>query len=331
MVSYGNNERNVKMSEKIREDLSYSVWGETKNYDESKFSMEMNSKWGKGFMIGFSSDIGINTSLSTYHLDFDAGETISKNLYKENLFCIGKVIKGQYFIKEKMKNSILFNENDIFCFSGNYFLNSIYHNKEECEILCVFGYNKEIINYFKTRKWYTDKIKNILNDSDLRNGIVLFGTNELDKILSDLYGAIKNEDRFSVYAKSIHLFHYFTDNYNKKIYKRSKTYTDEQVETVIKIKEFLDNNLDTYYPMPKIAEMFNISLSRMQSIFSDYYKMSPYRYHLNIRLEEANDLIINTDVKIITIAKMLGFTSYNKFSAAYKNKYNCNPSKHRMS
>lgn len=309
--------------------FSYNLWGIPSFFDGHKFLMDINPKYGSGNMIGLAFDTGLRVSLAKYKIRFKLEKPIFQ--YKEDLFYMGKVLKGQYFIKENENNSLLFNEGDIFCFLGNYFLNPQNHSVEETEVIGIFGYKGEVIEAFIKRKWYTDKIKKIFNDSDLKKGIVLSKTAELENIIDSLHIALTDDDRLRAYVKSMDLFYYFLVNYNKKMYTKSKTYTEEQVDTVIKIKQFLDEHLDTYYTMPKIAAMFNISLSRMQSIFRDYYKLSPYRYHLNARLERANELILGTDMKIDSISKSVGFSSYNKFFKAYKEKYHCNPSKHRIS
>ncbi|MDO5725900.1 MAG: AraC family transcriptional regulator [Tissierellia bacterium] len=288
----------------------------------------MNPKYGHGNMKGFNTDIGIAVSLAKYRfINFNLEK--ARKQFKEDLFYMAKVLKGQYFVKQDDNSNLLFNEGDIFCFMGNYSINPKFYFDQDTSILGVFGYRSDIINAFTKKAWFTDRIEKILNDEDLKNGIVITKTYELEKDFESLYNAIEDDDRFSAYTKIVNIFQYFITNYDKSIYTKSKTYAEAQVDTVIKIKSFLDNNLNQYYPMPKIAEMFNISLSRMQSIFMDYYKLSPYRYHLNARLERANYLILNTDMKIGDIAKSVGFNSYNKFVKAYKTKYDCNPSKHR--
>ncbi len=317
------------MDSKIRNDLSYNLWGKPIFHSENKFTMNLNPKYGRGEMIGLGFGIGINTSLANYSFDFALYKPIKQ--YKEDVFFIGKVLKGQYVIREKDDNALLFNEGDIFCFLGNYLLDTKYNFSMETVILGVFGYKEEIVQTFIEKSWYSDKIENILNDSDLKKGIILSKTNEIEQLMSNLHTAIECDDKFTTFIKVVNIFDYFITNYDKNNYTKRKTYTERQIDTVIEIKKFLDDNLDTYYSMPKIADMFNISLSRMQSIFTEYYKMSPYRYHLNVRLERAHDLILNTDIKINSIAKSLGFSSYNNFFKAYREKYSCNPSKHRMS
>lgn len=324
------------MSEINREDIKYDLWGDdivynllgtTTSYDENSFEIVMNDKYGLGSIVGFHFDIGLSAGFTNYQLEYNL--TSSVKLYEQDMFFIGKVLKGQYSFELENDRKIFFNEGDIFSFVGNFFLIPQYYSQKKLQMVGIFGYKKELIEILRKRKWYDDKIKNIINDTDLNMGIKLSKTNEVEEILSTILTAVKKKNRMTAYIKTLDLFYYFLSNYNKKMYTKSKTYTEEQIETVIKIKTFLDQNLDTYYAMHELADMFNISLSRMQSIFTAYYGLSPYRYHLNARLEKANEMIMSSDIKITEIVKSLGFSSYNKFSKAYRDKYNCKPSYHR--
>ncbi len=321
------------MNDKNRNDLSYDVWGDLDlaHCYGNKATFYINPKYGEGKSLFFDSDLCIYPVLTQYCLNFKLKK---KNIYyyKENSLFLGKILKGKLALKTKDSKGMLFNEGDLFCFSGNFVLNEKYHFNDNRPVVIIgaFGYHKDIVNAFKTRKWPIHLLKNFLENPDLEKGVILNKTHELDQCVNDLYFAMTHNDGFVSFLKSLELFYSFAKTINNKKHQKIKTYKQEQVSTVIEIKHFLDNNLDTYYAMPKLAEMFHISLSRMQSIFEDYYNVSPYKYHLNKRLEKANYLILNTDIKITEIATIVGFTSYDNFFKAYKNKYGCNPSKHKI-
>lgn len=329
--------RRLTLDSSNRDDIAYDLWGDvivrnllgkTIIHDENKFEMKLNDKYGVGSIVGLYFDTGLSAGLTAYKLEYNLESPVK--LYKKDMFFIGKILKGQFSFEVENDSKIFFNEGDVFAFSGNYYLAPQYYSQEKLEMIGVFGYRSEIIETLKKRKWYNHEIETILNDIDLKTGIKLSKTNEVEQIFSSLYLSVIDENRMTAYIKTLDLFYYFMSNYDKKMYTKSKTYTEKQLDTVIRIKEFLDSNLDVYYPMHNLADMFNISLSRMQSIFTAYYGLTPYRYHLNARLEKANELIINSDHKITEIVRSLGFNSYNKFTKAYRDKYNCNPSSHRI-
>lgn len=321
------------MNTKNRDDFSYDLWGdpELAIYDGNKVTFQMNPKYGSGKSISLDSVVGLYPTLSEHCLNFKIKNS-NIFFFKKDVLFIGKVLNGKLVIKGKDNLSLLFKKGELFCFSGNLILdNKHYYNDERSVLLVgIFGYKNDILNSFRKNGWSTNLVKKVLENSVLKTALMINKTYQIEQILSDLYCAMSTDDRFTSFVRGVDLFHYFVEMMANNQYSKAKTYTEQQVDNVIEIKNFLDNNLDTYYSMPKLAEMFNVSLSRMQSIFADYYNDSPYRYHLNRRLEKANDLILNTDIKIITIAVSVGFTSYDNFFKAYKNKYGFNPSKHRM-
>ncbi len=320
------------MTTRERNDFSYDLWGDPKAalYEGNKVTYSMNPKYGEGTNVFFNSELSLYPVLSKYRLDFK--KTGAGNVYyKQDSLYLGKVLKGKFALKGKDDKGLLLNEGDIFCFSGNFVFNERFHCNYMKTIMTIglFCYHKEIINAFAQRRWPTQTLKGFLQSPDLGDGVLLNKTDALDSITDDLYSAMINDDYFASFVKSLDLFNCVIEMMQQKAHKKVKTYKQQQVDTVIAIKHFLDRHLDTYYAMPKLAKMFNISLSRMQDIFIAYYNMSPYKYHLNKRLEKGSDLIVNSDIKITTIAEMVGFKSYDKFFEAYKNRYGCNPSKHR--
>ncbi len=327
------NKENNKMINKTRKDFSYDLWGDPALAicDGNRAIFEMNPIYGKGTSISLGSDVCIYPTLSEYSINLKQSKS-NIPFFKDDAIWLGKILDGKFLIKGKNNLNILLTKGDVFCISGNYTFNEKFHMEEEILIktIGIFAYYNEIMAVLKKNNWKLSIIKNILNKSDLKVGIKLSKTYGIEKILDDLYISMKDDNRFVAYVKSIELFSSFINIINEEKYKNAKTYNEKQVEIVISIKKFLDENLDKYYSMPKLAEMFNISLSRMQSIFNDYYGFSPYKYHLNKRLEKAHDLIINSDIKITEIARLVGFNSYDKFFLAYKNMYGCNPSKYRM-
>lgn len=320
------------MNKNNREDFSYDLWGNPKlaEYDGNKVTFKMNPKYGKGISIFNDTETKIYPGLMEFMFNFKVDKSIY--YFKKDSVFLGKVLEGKFILKEKEKQSIVFDKGDIFCVSVNFIIDENYsfENKMPVRIVGVFSYQEELVKTFQEKNWSTDSIVEIFKDSKLENGILINRSHEIEKIIADLNIAMVVDDRFTAFVKSADLFLSFINMMKKKEHTRAKSYTQQQIEEVIKIKKFLDDNLDRYYSMPELSEMFHISLSRMQSIFKDYYGISPYKYHLGKRLEKANYLIINTNLKIKSIAYSLGFSSYDKFFIAYKNKYGCNPSKDRI-
>lgn len=316
-----------------RKDFSYDLWGDPADakYDGNRATFKMNPMYGEGSFVTLYSDNRIYPILSDINVMVPLS-MLDAPYYKEDSIYIAEILEGRFMLKDDRGLNILFKKGDIFCFSGNYNINEKFAADGVVKIkaIGVFAYIDEMIELFEKNDWDALVLRKVLNSRILRCGIKFFKTDYIDELFSSLYRAMEMDDRFTVYIKTISIFHFFINAMDNDEHEKMKTYTEFQVQSVINLKKFLDDNLDSYYSMPELADMFNLSLSRMQSIFNEYYGTTPYKYHLNRRIEKANDLIVNTAVKITEIANRTGFSSYRNFYKAYRDKYGVNPSNHRM-
>ncbi len=320
------------MDRKNRDDFSYDLWGDPRYAlrDGNQYTFQMNPRYGKGTSMSLDSETGIYPTLTSYafHSKIKKDKIL---FYKENSLYVGKILKGKFLMKRKDNQTIIFDKGDIFCVSGNQRINQDYYfnYNTAIEMIGIFGYHQNIFNYFKQNQWPIKRLKTILESQELQTGVLLKRNDSLESIFHDLYNAMVEEDRFVAAVKGLDLFYALIQTMENKEYIKTRTYTPQQVDRVIEIKNFLDQHLDTYYSMPQLANRFNMSLSGLQRVFMEYYSVSPYQYHLNKRLEKAHESILQTDMKITAIAPSVGFSSYDNFFKAYKNKYGCSPSAHR--
>ncbi|MBS7578052.1 MULTISPECIES: AraC family ligand binding domain-containing protein [unclassified Enterococcus] len=99
------------------------------------------------------------------------------------------------------------------------------------------------------------------------------------------------------YAEAAHRF--ITTNYIKKI----------------KIKDVLDH----------VA----LSRSYLFTIFKNKYGISPQHYLLNLRMNQAISLLLNSDYSMQMISNAIGFSDSLAFSSAFKKRYSISPTKFR--
>ena len=71
--------------------------------------------------------------------------------------------------------------------------------------------------------------------------------------------------------------------------------------------------------------MLNVSESYLRAQFKKAYGMSPSRYMTFIRMQEANNLLINS-TKISETALLVGYSDIFQFSKAFKKFYGYPPS-----
>ncbi len=78
-----------------------------------------------------------------------------------------------------------------------------------------------------------------------------------------------------------------------------------------------------------ICQQIGMSVSNFQRIFKEEMKLSPKRYAMNLRLEKARHLLINTGIGIEEIALETGFADRYHFSKAFKSFFQVSPAEYR--
>ena len=64
-------------------------------------------------------------------------------------------------------------------------------------------------------------------------------------------------------------------------------------------------------------------------MFMVYKGISPFDYILQVRMETANNYLLNTDYSIQKIAELSGYSNYSHFTRAFTKYYGLSPSKRR--
>ena len=74
-----------------------------------------------------------------------------------------------------------------------------------------------------------------------------------------------------------------------------------------------------------IAFEIGISIRQLERLFGKYLNSSPKKYFMEIRLERARHLLIQTESSIIEVAFACGFESPGHFSRVYKATFGTTP------
>jgi len=82
--------------------------------------------------------------------------------------------------------------------------------------------------------------------------------------------------------------------------------------------------------MEKLSSELGMSYSRFRSLFKTQTGTAPHHYLLDIRVNKAKDLLVNTRLTVSEIAEHLGFTSVYYFSRLFKNRAGMTPTQCRQ-
>ncbi len=99
-----------------------------------------------------------------------------------------------------------------------------------------------------------------------------------------------------------------------------------KLATVIKMME---GNLEEPISPSILARDVGMSTRQLERLFRRYLNRSPKRYYMELRLQKARNLLMQTDMSVINVALACGFASPSHFSKCYRSHYSTTPYRER--
>ena len=81
----------------------------------------------------------------------------------------------------------------------------------------------------------------------------------------------------------------------------------------------------------KLASEVGVSTRQLERLFRRYLDRSPKRYYMELRLQKARNLLLQTNMTVINVALACGFSSPSHFSKCYRNHFSNTPYRERGS
>lgn len=78
-----------------------------------------------------------------------------------------------------------------------------------------------------------------------------------------------------------------------------------------------------------LARDVGMSTRQLERLFRRYLSRSPKRYYMELRLQKARNLVMQTDMTVINVALACGFASPSHFSKCYRAHYDTTPYRER--
>jgi AraC-like DNA-binding protein len=103
--------------------------------------------------------------------------------------------------------------------------------------------------------------------------------------------------------------------------------TGSRIQAVVRqAKSLLDAKVERTLTMDKLAAQLDVSVTHFYRVFKESTGMSPYQYHLQLRIHRAKEMLHGTTLSVKEIAKKLRFESEFHFSKLFKKKTDFSPS-----
>lgn len=96
-----------------------------------------------------------------------------------------------------------------------------------------------------------------------------------------------------------------------------------------RVIEFMENHIEDPISPSDLANEVDMSTRQLERLFRRYLNRSPKRYYMELRLERARNLLMQTDMSVISVALATGFTSPSHFSKCYRAHYDTTPYRER--
>ncbi|RHZ94789.1 GlxA family transcriptional regulator [Cereibacter sphaeroides] len=91
----------------------------------------------------------------------------------------------------------------------------------------------------------------------------------------------------------------------------------------------MEANIEDPISPADLAEEVGMSTRQLERLFRRYLNRSPKRYYMELRLQKARNLLMQTDMSVINVALACGFASPSHFSKCYRAHYATTPYRER--
>lgn len=108
-----------------------------------------------------------------------------------------------------------------------------------------------------------------------------------------------------------------------------KVKTGKAKELVHIARDFIEANYDRNITVADVAGHVFLSQGYFARAFRDEMGMSPMSYLMQVRVGKACELLKKTDMKVSTIARKVGFSSPQRFNAAFRKQMKTTPMAYR--
>ncbi|MFP7570596.1 GlxA family transcriptional regulator [Marivita sp. S2033] len=96
-----------------------------------------------------------------------------------------------------------------------------------------------------------------------------------------------------------------------------------------RVIQMMEQNIEEPISPSILAQHVGMSTRQLERLFRRYLNRSPKRYYMELRLQKARNLLMQTDMSVINVALACGFASPSHFSKCYRAHYETTPYRER--
>ena len=96
-----------------------------------------------------------------------------------------------------------------------------------------------------------------------------------------------------------------------------------------RVIQIMEQHVEEPISPATLARDVGLSTRQLERLFRRYLDRSPKRYYMELRLQKARNLLMQTEMSVINVALACGFTSPSHFSKCYRAHYGTTPYRER--
>lgn len=96
-----------------------------------------------------------------------------------------------------------------------------------------------------------------------------------------------------------------------------------------RVIQAMEQNIEEPISPSILAKDVGMSTRQLERLFRRYLNRSPKRYYMELRLQKARNLLMQTEMSVINVALACGFASPSHFSKCYRAHYDTTPYRER--
>ena len=93
--------------------------------------------------------------------------------------------------------------------------------------------------------------------------------------------------------------------------------------------EHIHNNISEKLTLKELSTKCSLSESRFSHLFTELFGKSPKQYIMNVRMENAKELLLDSDMSVLEVGTAVGIDDQNYFSRIFKKHCGMSPSEFR--
>lgn len=118
----------------------------------------------------------------------------------------------------------------------------------------------------------------------------------------------------------------FNDYFNADATREKSNLSSRDREAIRELKDYLTVRFLDDHSMCSLSRHVGINSNKLMQLFKRAFGVSIFEYIAELRMEFAQRQLRNKDVRIIDVARMVGYKNPNHFSAAFKKRFGKVPS-----